>query len=218
MGTEPNDSSIATLLGGLIYNWNFHVAYRSGLKIDEGKPLTEQEGFFNYHVFLMMFFYFLPNAIAAGIFRFATFIPREWAKMIHITLNTIGLCASWAAFGMLTLVIYTIQWVLGVLFYALSIIPLNHKINFMPIHRAIGALSYVLVAMSVVVGLFSNYAYDIKYMNSSSPDYDEDKADKLNRFNWMILLLTLGTSITFYYIINAALARPKPVEAQNLPK
>ena len=133
--------SIATLLGGLIYNWNFHAVYRGGLKIDDDVALPKQEGFFNYHVFLMMFFYFLPNAIAAGIFRFATFIPREWAKLTHMTLNTIGLCASWSAFGMvhvhqkeaygikfyqphtfigmLTLVIYTIQWILGVLFYAL---------------------------------------------------------------------------------------------------
>lgn len=88
----------------------------------------------------------------------------------------------------------------------------------MPVHRAIGALSYVLVAMSVVVGLFSNYAYDIKYMDSAAPDYEDIVADKLTRFNWMILLLTVGTSITFYYIINSALARPKPVDTQNMPK
>ena len=46
--------------------------------------------------------------------------------------------------GILTLVIYSIQWILGALFYFLQIIPLRHKISFMPIHRAIGSLSYVL--------------------------------------------------------------------------
>lgn len=64
---------IGALLGGLIYNWNFHAVYRDGLKLDYNltnekdcpgnspKCLPQQEGFFNYHVFLMMFFYLLPN-------------------------------------------------------------------------------------------------------------------------------------------------------------
>lgn len=67
--------------------------------------------------------------------------------------------------------------------------------------------------MSVVVGLFSNYAYDIKYMDTSDPNYEEDKKYKLNRFNWMILVLTIGISIVFYYFTNTTLARPK-IEAK----
>ena len=63
--------------------------------------------------------------------------------------------------------------------------------------------------MSVVVGLFSNYAYDIKYMDTADPDYAENKKYKLNRFNWMILVLTIGISVVFYYFTNTTLARPK---------
>ena len=53
--------------------------------------------------------------------------------------------------------------------------------------------------MSVIVGLFSNYAYDIKYMDTSEPNYKDDKAYKLNRFNWMILVLTMGISVRDLY-------------------
>ena len=66
--------------------------------------------------------------------------------------------------------------------------------------------------MSVIVGLFSNYAYDIKYMDTNDPNYAKDKEYKLNRFNWMILVLTIGISIVFYYFTNTNLARPKPDE------
>ena len=55
--------------------------------------------------------------------------------------------------------------------------------------------------MSVIVGLFSNYAYDIKYMDTTEPNYNDDKAYKLDRFNWMILVLTMGISVMGYYFL-----------------
>ena len=63
--------------------------------------------------------------------------------------------------------------------------------------------------MSVIVGLFSNYAYDIKYMDTSEPSYKDDKAYKLNRFNWMILVLTMGISVRDSNIL-------KKVSGENL--
>lgn len=59
--------------------------------------------------------------------------------------------------GILTLVIYTIQWMLGALFYFLQIVPLRHKISFMPIHRAIGSLSYVLGRKKLLVNFNVNF-------------------------------------------------------------
>ena len=74
--------SISLLIGGIGWNWWFHDEYRDGLRLEKNKidengnkePLYNQEAFFNYHVVLMMFGYLLPNAIAAGTFRFMTFL------------------------------------------------------------------------------------------------------------------------------------------------
>jgi len=54
------------------WNWGYHAKYRQGLDIH---AKIEDEAFFNWHVVLMMFGFFLPNAIAAGAFRFFTFLP-----------------------------------------------------------------------------------------------------------------------------------------------
>ena len=63
-----------------------------------GDDILKQEPYFNLHILLTMFGFFLPNAIAAGAFRFFTFIPRPYAKIIHGVLNTIGLLCALAGF------------------------------------------------------------------------------------------------------------------------
>ena len=55
----------------------------------------------------MMFGFWLPNALAAGAFRFLTFVPREWAKQTHVIFNTLGLVSSLAGFGL----VYKHEWV-----------------------------------------------------------------------------------------------------------
>jgi hypothetical protein len=66
-----------------------------------------QEPYFNLHVLFMMFGFWLPNALAAGAFRFLTFVPREWAKQTHVIFNTLGLVSSLAGFGL----VYKHEWV-----------------------------------------------------------------------------------------------------------
>merc|ERR1711990_439514 len=174
-----------------------------------------------------MFGYLLPNALAAGTFRFLNFLGRDTAMYIHGGLNTVGLIASWIGFamahyyqkekwgikfwqphtyiGMLTLIIYTFEWILGAAYGILrsrKVLTGSYKAVMLPVHRALGSLCYVLISISVLLGLFSNYGYDLKY------DEDEDLAtSKRLMMNWMLTLLTIGICFVFYYITDTQFSR-----------
>jgi len=221
--------SIVLLTAGLGWNWGYHAKYRQGLNIH---AKVTDEAFFNWHVVLMMFGFFLPNAIAAGAFRFFTFLSRDSAKWIHGVLNTVGFICSWVGYalvsmhqrqkygikfyqphtwiGMFTMVIYTINWFMGAILYTnLKCVPGYIKAMGLPVHRALGSLSYVLIALSTFLGLFSNYAYDLKY----DPDWQAGNFDawswKLGEFNSMLTLLVVGTSFVMYFFTDSNFIRPR---------
>ena len=52
--------------------------WRGGLNLPEGNvtEVRASEEFFNLHVLFMLFGFLLPNVIAAGSFRFFTFLER----------------------------------------------------------------------------------------------------------------------------------------------
>ena len=61
----------------------------------------------------------------------------------------------------MTLLIYLFQWIMGVLMYIFPVFSETAKANFLPIHRALGKLSFALISMSVLMGLLTNYVYDL---------------------------------------------------------
>lgn len=229
--------SIALLTGGLGWNWGYHAKYRDGIDFSAG---VTDEAFFNWHVVLMMFGFFLPNAIAAGAFRFFTFLSRDSAKWIHGVLNTVGFICSWLGYalvsmhqrqkygikfyqphtwiGMFTMVIYTINWFMGAILYTnIKCIPGYVKAMGLPIHRALGSLSYVLIAISTFLGLFSNYVYDIKYDDDyNDPEPNDRWKWKLGEFNSMMTLLVIGTSFVMYFFTDSNFIRPKAFTAKAI--
>merc|ERR1711957_97799 len=226
--------SIVFLTVGMGLSWQYVEEWRGGLDFGDATgtypdndSVEAQEPFFNLHICLMMFGFMLPNALAAGAFRFFTFVSREWAKRLHAILNTIGLVSAlsgfaivyrheWAAYqihfysphtwiGGMCLLIYAFQWVMGVLMYLTPIFSNTAKANFMPIHRALGQLSFILISLSVLLGLLTNYMSAFKY----DSDLEANKPEKIKSINNSTIILTIGSVGVLGYILNTQFTRPK---------
>jgi len=232
--------SVSIMVAGMALSWHYIEKWRGGLNIPKEGTVTEvraSEEFFNLHVLFMLFGYLLPNVIAAGSFRFFTFLERDTAKMIHQVLNTLAMASACAGFGLVyqhqqaaypdyphfysphtwiglaTMIIFAINWIMGVLVYGLQLFPLSVKKFCMPIHKALGSISLFLVAMSCMFGFFSNYHYDFKYNETgSTPDRQAEKMDIINS---SLTYLVIGTILVAFYIHHEGLKRPTPPVSQS---
>lgn len=105
--------SIGFLTFGMALSWLYVIKWRGGFSFEETDgvypdedSIEVQEPYFNLHIFFMMFGFMLPNALAAGAFRFFTFLSRAWAKRLHAILNTIGMGSALTGF----VIAYRHEW------------------------------------------------------------------------------------------------------------
>merc|ERR1712176_232446 len=217
-------------------SWHYIEKWRGGLNIPQEGTVTEvraSEEFFNLHVLFMLFGFLLPNVIAAGSFRFFTFLERETAKKIHQGLNTLAMASACAGFGLVyqhqkaaypdyphfhsphtwiglaTMIIFAINWVMGALVYGLQLFPMSVKVFCMPIHKALGSMSLYLVSFSCILGFFSNYHYDFMYNETCETcDTPERKGSKMEIINSSLTFLVVGTILVAFYIHHEGLKRP----------
>jgi len=164
--------------------WEYMEDYADGIENAFDDPKSSQYG--NLHVLFMLFVFFLPFAIGAASFRLFTFVDRSIAKIFHVVFNTIGLGGAIAGFyieyntievqgydhfnsahtymGMLTLVLYLFQWITGLVLFAICI-PFNGSLmgsikkGWLPIHRLIGQALFLLLSVTIVLGMMMKFFY-----------------------------------------------------------
>jgi len=141
--------------------------------------LTDELGGFNsengnWH-FLLMTLFIIFTAIGTLSFRLFTRISRPMAKLIHaislsgaFIISVVGLISifnfhndkgipnlytlhSWI--GLLFVIVFGIQWLVGVLSFLLSLVPPTSRAFILPYHRAFGTILTIGIVMAAVIGI-----------------------------------------------------------------
>jgi len=136
---------------------------------------------FNLHPFFMSFAFVF--CLGEAIISFTT-LPFEhrYRKWIHATFHTLALLfvliGTWATFqfhhnislahlysihswfGIITVSMFILQWVIGLYSYLFHVPSLYFRASFLPIHRFFGATIFTLGVAVAIMGLLENQTFN----------------------------------------------------------
>uniref|UniRef100_A0A8C6UKZ4 Plasma membrane ascorbate-dependent reductase CYBRD1 n=1 Tax=Neogobius melanostomus TaxID=47308 RepID=A0A8C6UKZ4_9GOBI len=188
--------------------WVLH--YKEGLAWDGGAAE------FNWHPVLMVAGFIFLQGTAIIIFR----LPWTWAcnklvmKWIHASLHlsafTLAVISTVAVFdfhnsakipnmyslhswlGLIAVVLYCLQIVVGVFLYLVPITPVPWRAAFMPFHVFFGTLLFVGVIAVALMGITEKLIFSLK-----SPKYSESPPEGIFVNVLGVLLVVFGALVVF---------------------
>jgi len=131
------------------------------------------------HFFWMILFVVL-TALGTLSFRLFTGTSRLVAKVVHamsltgaFIIAAFGLNAKWKGLGQLYslhswlgfifVVIFGIQWFIGILSFLLSLVPPSTRAKLIPYHRTMGTIITISIAAIAVIGINEKMIFNKEY-------------------------------------------------------